>query len=188
MHPIEFLLTPLGRAFRNRRADERASIANEPALDSPNRIVLTSPAFDDGGEIPAKNCAWLIGENISPPLRWDTLPVGTSDVVLLIEDLDAPGTRPRVHTIAAFAPDPGGLAEGALSPDAGVRFLPRGGRPGRYAGPRPLPGHGPHRYRFHLYAIDDRVDLTTIPAAEELPSALEGHILGVGTLMGTRTA
>jgi phosphatidylethanolamine-binding protein (PEBP) family uncharacterized protein len=188
MHPIEYLFVPLGRALRNRRPDETASIANAPGLATPIRLDLRSPSFDDGGEIPAKHCAWLIGDNVSPALRWGALPEGTADLVLLIEDLDAPGRTPRVHTIAAFAPAPAGLDEGALTVDRGVRFLPRGSRPGGYAGPRPLPGHGPHRYRFHLYALDSRVDLSAVPDAANLPGALEGHVLGAGTLSGIRTS
>ncbi|WP_426516375.1 hypothetical protein ACPPVQ_17340 [Diaminobutyricibacter sp. McL0618] len=58
--------------------------------------------------------------------------------------------------------------------------------PGRSSRGRPLPGHGPHLYRFHLYALDTHIDLTAVPDAEHLPAAMKGHVLASGTLSGTR--
>ena len=77
----------------------------------------------------------------------------------------------------------------ALTPDApGFRFLPRGGKPGGYAGPRPLPGHGVHHYRFHVYALDQQLDPVGITEAAHLPAAVAGHVLASGMLTGTRSA
>jgi phosphatidylethanolamine-binding protein (PEBP) family uncharacterized protein len=189
VHPVEVLLTPLGWAFRNRHADESTSISNHPGLASTTRITLSSASFGDGEVIPAKHCGKFIGDDISPALGWGALPAETRDLILVIEDLNSPGTVPRIHTIAAFAPTTDGLAEGALTPDApGIRFLPGRRGPGKYAGPRPLPGHGTHHYRFHLYALDDHVDLSTVPGIEHLPAVVEGHVLASGTLSGIRTS
>jgi hypothetical protein len=188
MHPVEALLLPVGWALRNRRPDEAASIANAPELATGNRITLTSPSFDDGQAVPAKHCGQFIGDDISPALRWDALPAGTKDLLFVLEDLDNPGAVPGIHTIAAFAPAEGGLPEGALTPDnPGIRFLPNHRGRAKYLGPRPLPGHGAHRYRFHLYALDTDVDFTKVGGVEHLPSALAGHVLASGTLTGTRT-
>lgn len=187
MHPVEILLFPLGRALRGRRADATASIANAPELASDNRIALTSPSFGEGQEIPAKHCGQFIGEEISPALTWDTLPAGTKDLLLVFEDLDVPIKTPAIHTIAAFAPTDTGLAEGALTPkDPGIRFLPNRIRQTKYVGPRPLPGHGPHHYRFHLYALDTPVDFATCANTDQLRSSVKGHVLARGTLTGTR--
>lgn len=189
MHPVEVLLTPLGWAFRNRHADEAASVANARELATEHHITLTSPSFADGEVIPAKHCGRFIGDDISPALEWSALPAGTADLLLVMEDLNSPGAVPRIHTIAAFPPTGAGLREGALTRDSdGIRFLPGRRGPGTYAGPRPLPGHGPHRYRFHLYALDTPLDLTTVPDAGHLPAALAGHVLASGTLTGTRTS
>jgi Raf kinase inhibitor-like YbhB/YbcL family protein len=189
MHPVEALLLPVGWALRSRRPDEAASIANAPELATDNRITLTSPSFGDGQVIPAKYCGPFIGDNISPALTWGALPAGTTDLVLVLEDLDNPGTTPGIHTIAAFAPTEGGLPEDALKPDnPGIQFLPNHRGQAKYVGPRPLPGHGAHRYRFHLYALDTDVDFTKVGDAGHLPSALKGHVLASGTLTGTRTS
>jgi phosphatidylethanolamine-binding protein (PEBP) family uncharacterized protein len=188
-HPVEVILLPVGWALRNRRPDEAASVANAPELATENRIALTSPSFRDGQVIPAKHCAQFIGEEISPAPAWDAPPAGTSDLVFVLEDLDNPGAVPGIHTIAGFAPTEGGLPEGALTPDnPGIRFLPNHRGSAKYLGPRPLPGHGAHRYRFHLYALDADVDFTKVADIERLPSALKGHVLASGTLTGTRTS
>jgi Raf kinase inhibitor-like YbhB/YbcL family protein len=193
MHPVEALLLPVGWILRNRRPAEAASIASAPELTSGQRIALTSPSFGDGQVVPAKHCGPFIGQEISPALTWGPLPAGTAGLVLLIEDLDNPGKVPGIHTIAAFAPNQAGLPadglpEGALTPDnPAIQFLPNRRGQARYVGPRPLPGHGPHRYRFHLYALDTDVDLAKVASPAQLPSALAGHVLASGTLTGTRT-
>jgi phosphatidylethanolamine-binding protein (PEBP) family uncharacterized protein len=188
MHPVEVLLVPLGKAFRNRRADPDASLANAPELASSTRLSLTSPSFVDGQEIPARFCGPFIGYNVSPALEWGTLPANTVSVILLFEDLDSPGAAPGIHTIAQCAPTEG-LAEGALNDDPSrFTFLPRRGKPGGYVGPRPMPGHGPHRYRFHVYALDTAVDFTSVSDVARLPAAMKGHTLASGTLMGIRTS
>jgi phosphatidylethanolamine-binding protein (PEBP) family uncharacterized protein len=51
-------------------------------------IALTSPAFEQGGQIPSKyTCE---GDDISPPLAWNGVPKGTKSLVLIIDDPDAP--------------------------------------------------------------------------------------------------
>jgi phosphatidylethanolamine-binding protein (PEBP) family uncharacterized protein len=187
MHPLEVLLTPLGKAFRNRSADESKSLSLAPELASDTSFDLSSPSFADGAEIPAKYCGALIGQNISPALTWGPLPAGTVDLVLLVEDLSSPGAVPRTHALAEFAPTDGGLPEGKLVAGApGVTYVQGRSGPSKYAGPRPLPGHGPHHYRFDLYALDTSVDLSTVASTQAFPAALSGHVLGSGTLTGVR--
>lgn len=189
MHPIEALLLPVGRLLRNKRPDEAASIADAPELATGNRITLTSPAFQDGQIVPARHCGQFIGQDISPALTWSALPTGTKGLVFVLEDLDNPGAVPGIHTIAAFPATEGGLPEGALTPnDPRFHFLPNRRGQARYSGPRPLPGHGTHRYRYHLYALDTDVDFAGVPGIQGVPSALAGHVLASGTLTGTRTA
>jgi phosphatidylethanolamine-binding protein (PEBP) family uncharacterized protein len=67
---------------------------------------------------------------------------------------------------------------------ARIRFIRADLGHGGYAGPRPIPGHGPHRYRFHVFAIDNpiAVDVST---AKALLAAMAGHVLARGTLTGS---
>jgi phosphatidylethanolamine-binding protein (PEBP) family uncharacterized protein len=183
MHPLESLVLPLGRALRHRRADERASLANAPELDGGDRIALSSSSFTEGAVIPAEHCGPLIGQDISPALAWEPVPAATAQLLLIIDDVDVPRAKPGIHTIALLSPRDG-LAEGALTPaDPGIRFLPTLLGRRRYVGPRPIPGHGPHRYGFHLYALDQVLD---VDKASALLPAAAGHVLASGTLTGTR--
>lgn len=185
MHPVEIVLTPIGRMFRGRHADESASISHAPELATEQLFALTSPNFAEGEEIPAKHCGAFIGQNVSPALRWDALPAGTTELLLVMEDLDNPRGAPRIHAVASFPPDEEGLGEGALTrTNPTVQFLPGG----KYQGPRPMPGHGPHHYRFHLYALDAPIHLATVAGITRLPAAVDGHVLASGILTGTRTS
>jgi Raf kinase inhibitor-like YbhB/YbcL family protein len=185
MHPVETLLLPLGRALRHRHSGDGASIASAPQLATPNRLTVTSTAFADGEVIPAKHCGWLIGDEVSPALAWEGLPDGTEGLLLVIEDIDVPRPTPSLHTIAALTPRDG-LAEGALRKGDGIAFQPTLLGRARYIGPRPIPGHGPHRYRFHVYALDTALDLDGVRGTEQLLAAVDGHVLASGTLEGTR--
>jgi len=56
------------------------------------------------------------------------------------------------------------------------------GKPG-WGGPSPP--SGTHRYYFRVYALDAEVELKEGLAEAELAKAIEGHVLGMGELMGT---
>ena len=59
------------------------------ALSAPEAAMqIYSSAFASGGTIPRQyTCE---GEDLSPPLRWEDIPVGTQSLVLIVEDPDAP--------------------------------------------------------------------------------------------------
>jgi phosphatidylethanolamine-binding protein (PEBP) family uncharacterized protein len=68
--------------------------------------------------------------------------------------------------------------------DDGIRFLKASLGNYGYAGPRPIPGHGPHHYRFHLLAIDKPVS-DAVATSKALLAETAGHLLGRGVLTGT---
>jgi Raf kinase inhibitor-like YbhB/YbcL family protein len=51
-----------------------------------------------------------------------------------------------------------------------------------YAGP--CPPSGTHRYFFRVYAVDTELDLPPGANKQEVLQAMEGHLLGMGDLMG----
>jgi Raf kinase inhibitor-like YbhB/YbcL family protein len=53
-----------------------------------------------------------------------------------------------------------------------------------YGGPCPPPGK-PHRYFFKLYALDTLLDLKPGATKQDSETAMKGHILAEGQLMGT---
>jgi phosphatidylethanolamine-binding protein (PEBP) family uncharacterized protein len=151
----------IGRALRPVRAGRHRS--RWAALAPASTIELSSPMFSDGDAMPGTSAGRGVGDNVSPPLRWSGVPEHTAALVLVIEDEDVPLPRPLIHTIAVLDPAVGQLDEGSLQPGtAGVRFLKTPLGYG-YSGPRPIPGHGTHHYRFYLFALSSPVphDVTT---------------------------
>jgi len=180
-------LTPLGWLMRNRRAGDEQSVRRAPELAAPRTIEVSSPAFGHGGTIPDRHCSLDLGPNVSPELRWRGVPAGTKQLLLVIEDIDVPFSRPSLHTVAVLPQGETGLAEGELvSGHPRIRYVPtRGGRTG-YFGPRPFPGHGQHRYGFHLYALDEALPAQLPGQLDRLLSLVGGHVLADGFLEGVR--
>jgi len=53
-----------------------------------------------------------------------------------------------------------------------------------YAGPRPIPGHARHHYRFQVLAIDTPIP-DSVTTAKALLATMPGHVLARGMLTGT---
>jgi Raf kinase inhibitor-like YbhB/YbcL family protein len=141
-------------------------------------LELTSTAFDEGAAIPERHSC--DGEDLSPPLAWESLPEGTQSLALLVHDPDAP-SGDFTHWVAwGIDPSSGGIEEGARAPREG-----HNGRGERgYMGPCPPPGHGAHRYFHMLYALDDQIDLDDGADRGQLEQALDGHVLAEARLVG----
>jgi Raf kinase inhibitor-like YbhB/YbcL family protein len=146
-------------------------------------MKLTSPAFTEGGMIPAQyTCN---GADISPPLAWEEVPEDAKSLALIVDDPDAPvGTW--VHWVLYNLPaSTRELKENITK----TKILPDGAMQGTndfrkigYNGPCP-PG-GTHRYFFKLYALDEMVDLNPGARKKDLVDAMKGHILAECQLMG----
>lgn len=81
----------LGKILKNRRAGESKLIWNNHAVSAvPATVQLSSPTILPGRAIPIRYAGPGVGENISPPLLWSNIPVGAQEIVLVIEDQDAP--------------------------------------------------------------------------------------------------
>jgi Raf kinase inhibitor-like YbhB/YbcL family protein len=175
----------VGRLLRTVRAGEHRSPLAGAGFAAPYGITVTSTEFSDGGVMPAASAGKGVGENASPQLRWTGLPPETRQLVLIIDDVDVPLPRPLLHTVAVIEPTLESVAAGCLQPGtAGMRFIRADLGHRGYAGPRPIPGHGPHHYRFHVFAIDEPIadDVSTVKA---LLATMTGHVLARGTLTGT---
>jgi Raf kinase inhibitor-like YbhB/YbcL family protein len=157
----------------------------EPLLDaSKAAFAITSSAFTTGAEIPIKyTCD---GQNVSPPLDWGQVPVGTASFALTVDDPDAPirafthwivfNLPPDTRGLPEAVPKDGKLANGALQGKNGF------GRIG-YAGPCP-PSGALHHYRFTLYALDTSLDLAASASKEQVLEAMQGHVLAESQLIG----
>ena len=128
------------------------------------------------------------GKDISPPLAWSNLPPGTLELVLILEDPDAPICFAPIHLVASnIPPSPSSLPEGALCKGAQGQALILGkGTFGRfgYHGPRPPNGHGPHKYIFQIYALGKALSCPRTSSLKTIIPAMAGHVLARGTLTG----
>jgi Raf kinase inhibitor-like YbhB/YbcL family protein len=178
----------LGRLLRRVRAGDRHLAWNDPRFaDAPASLRLASAAFADGGAMPTRFAGAGVGENVSPPLDWSGAPAGTSAFALIVEDPDAPAPRPIVQLLAVGVPaDFSGLREGALSPASGAGIAFGRGLFGRlgYMGPRPVRGHGAHRYVFQLFALSRPIAVGDRPDLAEVLAAMRGAVLARGKLVG----
>ncbi|MDT5237627.1 MAG: hypothetical protein QOF47_3614 [Mycobacterium sp.] len=173
----------LGKLLRRFRAGEDRSPLSGQGYAAAATIDVTSPAFTDGGAIPQKHAGKGVGDNVSPALQWTGVPTDAKQLVLIMDDLDVPMPKPLMHTIAVIEPDVGGLAEGELKPGTtGLRLVKAFGD--TYVGPRPIPGHGPHHYRFLVFALDQEVP-DEIAGHKALLEAIAGHVVARGGLTGT---
>jgi Raf kinase inhibitor-like YbhB/YbcL family protein len=149
-----------------------------------SRLVLTSAVFRDGEAIPARHTGE--GEDLSPPLAWTGAPVTTRTFALICDDPDAPGGTWLHWLLWNLPADAVELGEGVPPrpelPSGARQGLNDGGDLG-YGGPFPPPGK-PHRYFFHLHALDTSINLPPGINRSELEAAMEGHVLARGTLMG----
>jgi len=146
-------------------------------------IKLTSPAFEDGGLIPAKyTCD---GADISPPLQWDAVPEGTRSIALICDDPDAPiGTF--VHWVLFNLPAQTRELPENIPPDSTLTNGASQGTSdfGRIGYGGPCPPSGTHRYFFKIFALDTQIDLAAGARKPDLLKAIQGHILAQGQLIG----
>ena len=167
----------LGRALRNQRAGEETLSWHR--FPVPSTLLVTSPAFSHGSPIPREHAA--VGENVSPALHWSGAPAVTQELVLVVEDWDAPLRKPFVHlALAGIRPDSTGVRAGELN-EIGTGTLGRHG----WSGPRPIPGHGPHHYVFQLYALDVELGLPADASPAAIVAAMRDHVVARGRLDGT---
>ena len=151
-------------------------------------LSITSPAFSNEGSIPTQyTCE---GQDVSPPLEFNGAPAAAKSLALIVDDPDAPDpaapTRVWVHWIVYNLPPTTKELPGAVP----VNALPGGTRMGvndwgkpSYGGP--CPPIGRHRYFFKLYALDTVLSDVDRPSKAALEKAMQGHVIGTATLLGT---
>ena len=161
-----------------------ACLALSSQSNARSQITIHSPAFEEGKEIPSKyTCS---GQDLSPPLKWESVPSEAKSLALIVSDPDAPrGTF--IHWVVYNLP--------ARLTELGEDILKEpvvkgGGQQGKndaddygYHGPCPPPG-APHHYHFKIYALDSDLQLQSGATAADVEKAMKGHVLATGELVG----
>lgn len=148
-------------------------------------LMLTSPAFASGTEIPTEyTCD---GADISPPLSWSGIPTGTKSLVLIVEDPDAPSGVFRHWAVFDIPSGTGGLGAGygPTHPARGFREARNDFGNQGYGGPCPPRGGGTHHYDFRLLAISQpTLDLARSATAVNVSQAAQPYIIQQTELTG----
>jgi Raf kinase inhibitor-like YbhB/YbcL family protein len=161
-----------------------------PAAPPGPPFLLTTPAYADGAEIPAKfTCA--AKENMtSPLLQWTNPPKDTASFALILHDPEAhpaKGMFDVTHWMLWNVPGTATQLPENVKPNP---QLPDGTQQGKnirgangYQGPCAPPGKF-HHYTYELYALDQKLTLDSGASRADLLKAMDGHILGVGVYVG----
>lgn len=159
-----------------------AACGRTDGIDVGDGVALTvsSTAVTDGGDVPVEfTCD---GDDAVPDLTWGDVPADAVEVVIVVDDPDAPGGTFTHWTVWGLLPDAAPV-DGDLPPGA-VEGTNDFGQVG-YRGPCPPVGHGPHRYRFRVLALDSALDLPRGAGPAQLSAALTGHVIALGQLQAT---
>jgi Raf kinase inhibitor-like YbhB/YbcL family protein len=141
------------------------------------KMKITSSAFQEGGNIPSKfTCD---GGDTSPPLQITDVPSGAKNLVLIVDDPDAPNGLFTHWVVWNISPQTNTIAEGTAP--KGVYGTNDFGKSG-YGGP--CPPSGTHRYYYKIFALDRELDLPAGTKRSQLDSEMKGHVVAQGELMG----
>ena len=139
---------------------------------------ISSPDFEEGGEIPKKFGYKF--ENKEPKLDFNVLPECTQSIGLIMDDPDAMAVVGKiwVHWLVFGSIDK--FPNGNLRREGKTDFGEIG-----YGGP--APPNGRHTYIFKAYALDNDPDLKKGYSKQQLEDTMKGHILAEAKLTGTFT-
>ena len=129
------------------------------------------------------------GDDLSPGLSWEGIPEGTQELVLALEDPDAPGATFTHWLVYGLDPRSAALPEG-IPQEAEVAAL-AGLHQGEndfgdvgYGGPCP-PGGEEHRYIFRLLSLDAPLELEPGAGRAAFDDAVVPHVLAEARLTAT---
>lgn len=147
------------------------------------KLIVTSPAFAAGGDIPFENTQYR--SNVFPGLAWTAGPAGTKSYAVIMQDGD--GVRngtPFLHWTMINVPSTITKLDAAMTTQpAGAVYGPNyRGQNQPYLGPR-TPAGPKHRYHFQIFALDAVLPVEAAASYAELIAAMKDHVLASGELV-----
>jgi Raf kinase inhibitor-like YbhB/YbcL family protein len=147
-------------------------------------LTIFSPDFKNNEMLPVRFTGE--GQDISPALEWADIPPNTASIAIIMDDPDAPSglfTHWIIYNIPGESkglpravPNKPELIDGSLQGKNSAGTL-------GYYGPYPPPGV-PHRYQFHLYALDILINAKPGASRKEVLEGMQGHIIMSAMLTG----
>lgn len=153
-------------------------------------LVVSSPAFPDGGDIPFENTQYR-GNNF-PGLAWTAGPPETKSYAIILQDTDAVRDgAPILHWTIYNVPESVTKLDPGMPPaskPAGSEYGPNvRGDAQPYLGPRPPPGPK-HHYHIQIFALDVVLNPDPAMSYDTLTGEMRDHILASGEMVGLAMA
>jgi Raf kinase inhibitor-like YbhB/YbcL family protein len=153
-----------------------------PPGRSMEKLAVTSKSFPSDGQIPVDyTCD---GANRSPQLTWSAPPEGTKTFAVLLEDPDAPSGTFTHWMLYDINGDVRSLPEAVDPSTVGASEGLNDNKRASYGGPCP-PSLEIHHYLFRVFALDAPLSVGREPDRDAFDAAMVGHVLAVGTLVGS---
>jgi Raf kinase inhibitor-like YbhB/YbcL family protein len=150
-----------------------------PSRDTGRTMLVTSPDFGDGQQIPERFTCRGAGD--APTLTWTAVPAEAKSMALVVNDPDA-GSGGFLHWVIYDLPPGNGTLAGD-HPPAGAKEADNGrGRPGWTP---PCPPSGTHHYIFTVYALPGP---PSGGSSRDLIAAMEGDFLAKSEFTGLVSA
>ena len=153
-------------------------------------LHVSSNSFQNEQEMPVDlSCR---GRAMAPDIQWTGALPGTKSYALIAMDWDAPSPSlrlfPVVHWVLYNIPaDTGEIPQNSTNASLTARNIVSGlnisGQPGYTP---PCPPLGTHRYEFRVYALDVGSIQPSTNDKTGVMSAMDGHILAYGQLVGLK--
>ena len=148
-------------------------------------LILTSPDFKEGGELPQEfTCD---GKGVSPSLSWSNIPAAAQSLVLIMDTIPGPLRPGEVDigkhfyfTVFNIPTTVSSIASGATNVGTvGQNFQ------GKKLGYTPPCSQGPgiKKYSFYLYALSSKLTISANNATEvALMEAMKGKVISTAEL------
>jgi Raf kinase inhibitor-like YbhB/YbcL family protein len=145
-------------------------------------LILESPNFQEGAEIPKKH--GYKNNNISPALKIREVPTQAKSLVLIMDDPDAMGAVGKlwVHWVVWNIDSKESEIKEDTIPENAIEGMTDFGKIG-YGGPAPPDKR--HTYVFKLYALNARLDLKKGATKKQVEDAMQNYIISQTSLSGT---
>ncbi len=141
-------------------------------------MKLVSPAFQNNGYIPALySCD---DQGINPPLTITDVPKDAKNLVLIVDDPDAPMGTFTHWIVWNIPPDAEEITEEML-PQEAVEGKNSTGEVGWTA---PCPPQGTHHYRFMVFALSKKLNLPEGADRDTLEKEIEDAVIDKTELVG----
>jgi Raf kinase inhibitor-like YbhB/YbcL family protein len=143
--------------------------------DAGATFEVTSDTVTEGEQVPVEHTC--DGTDAPPELAWSDVPEGAAELLVIVDDPDAPGGTFTHWTVWGLDPEASPLT--SPLPTGAIEGTNDFGDVG-YGGPCPPEGDEAHTYRFRVVALTQPLDLPEAASVEEVAAAAQERVLAEG--------